>query len=89
MAKREYQWFIQALNKKDNDSVAWELPAENFFEEVPCSDGKRRDMFLCENREQAKYFFKSLGRENVTVYSRTINQANRYGKARPVNLLMR
>ncbi len=48
MAKQSYQWFLEPRNSHTNEVLSNALDGqENFYNNISCADGKRRNLWLC------------------------------------------
>ena len=85
MAKSKYTWFIEPLDAHTNGAFAKEIPGENFFREVVCEDGQKRNLWQCP-RELVAAFWES--RNDLELRFRIYNQTGR-GRIRNVNFLFK
>lgn len=47
MAKKRYTWFAYPLNARTNEAFARELPEENLWRNIFCTDGIIRTLWEC------------------------------------------
>lgn len=46
--KRTTVWFLEPLDSRTSNIIAWEIRPEDECREVLCTDGKRRNFYRCE-----------------------------------------
>ena len=84
-----YEWFVEPMNAKTNESIARELPEENLRREVSCNDGVTRTLWEC-SFSLVKFLWKSRSCGiDIKVYNRLINSGTGRGKAKDVTFLLR
>jgi hypothetical protein len=88
MAKQPYEWFVEPLDANSNESIARELSEEDFYREILCNDGIKRNLWKC-SYSFVKFLWESKnGVINIKVFNRTINSGTSRGKIKDVTFLL-
>ena len=69
---RDIRWYLFTDDAYTNESISRELPPENTSYNTSCSDGKKRDLWVCDgqfvtkmlkNKKSQKFIFDVYKRE--------------------------
>ncbi len=87
MAKQSYQWFLEPRNSHTNEVLSNALDGqENFYNNISCADGKRRNLWLCPS---GLVFMFWRSRSNLKIRFRIFNRQGEKGKIRDCTFLFK